>query len=375
MKKVLIIPHLPHTNTRGFQIAKNRNTYAETHFVTWSMPFPFELSKLINGFKYSWRYSYSIVENVHVHNIPRFPFFAPLINKAIFKFYINKIFHKYKLDLILSESYFSETEPPLNLPLIYDYVDDHEAFKDVYGSLLYKFAFKVLAVRRTMHNQITTAKAVVVVSNHLRDKVLDREKRDSLILPNGVEESAFEIPLKTGKKNSIIYTTYFGQWSQLNELIDAVVVLKSRIPDITLTLVGDGIEYENINKRVQNDNLTKFIRLTGRISDSNKLHELINEHEICVNLSEKNSFRNSASPMKVFVYSALGKKIISTDLDEVKRLRLPNLYLVHSSSELTTAITKALNSEVNSIEIRHSIEIYKWHNILKQLESLIEENV
>ncbi len=64
----------------------------------------------------------------------------------------------------ISESYFNETEPQPTIPLVYDIVDDHESFRDIYGSPLYRFAYAILDVSGTIQRQINNSKALITVS-------------------------------------------------------------------------------------------------------------------------------------------------------------------------------------------------------------------
>ena len=68
-------------------------------------------------------------------------------------------------------------------------------------------------------------------------------RTDSIFkMTNGVEEWAFTIPYSPGKKHSLVYVTNYGKWSQVMPLIQVVSDLRTTIPDISLTLIGDGPE-------------------------------------------------------------------------------------------------------------------------------------
>ena len=243
--KILIIPMLPTFFGRRYQLAKHLAKNHEVHLLTWTMPYPFTLKNLSNSLLCSWKKSDYKKDGIIIHKIRRLPFFMPPINRSLFRKQVREINQKYKLDGIISQSFFNETEPPEELPLYFDYNDDYPMFAKIYGSLLYKFAYTVLGVNKAIKEQLKRARAVFAVSSLLEDKASQLNPRVFKI-PNGVDDILIDIATTNQdtkfKKHSISYVSTFGRWSQILPLIDVVADMKHEFPDIHLTLVGDGSE-------------------------------------------------------------------------------------------------------------------------------------
>lgn len=374
---IILIPYLP-SAVRAYPMAKYFvKAGNNTHMILWDMPYPVTLDNTWKNIKKSWRYEQYTKEGVIIHKIRRLPFFFPPINKWLFKNQIRVIFKKFNVDIIISETYFNETEPPLELPILYDISDDHEAFPEIYGSSIYKLACKILKVKKTINSQIKNSIAVIAVSENLVIYAKKIRKGKIYKVTNGVEGWVINEKHLVGEKHSLVYATNFGKWSEVYSLLYAIKKLKSEYPDIKLVLIGDGPEIPGAKETVKKLKLKENVNFLGRLNDRKKLFEEINKFEVCLNISEKNRFRDSASPMKVFEYSALGKKIVSTNLNEVKKLNFPNIYFYKKDKygkHLVNAIKLAFDTEIDVKKTKDLVEKYSWENIIKRLLVIIKNN-
>jgi glycosyltransferase involved in cell wall biosynthesis len=374
--RILIVPFLPWQQTRATSLA---NAFAdqghEVHLITWSMPYPLTPSNIVDNVMSSWKQGQYTRGSLVVHKVRRLPLFVPPVNRRWFKKQVRAIFEQCGIDFVWSESYFSETEPPLDLPFFYDMSDDHEAFAEIYGSALYKWIFKLLAVRRTIISQITASRAVFCVSHELEISARSYRKDNIFLFPNGVEEWALEVPYSVGKRHSLVYVTTFGRWSMLLPLIELVDELRSTIEDISLTLVGDGPVLAEAKAYVREHRLDGWVHFRGVITDRRELFDEINAHEVCLNISEKNRFRDAASPMKVFEYSSLAKKVVSTELDEVKRLPFQNLFFFDNDAfavSAKAAIEAAFATTVDPGVVRDQVAQYSWPVLVGRAEKIFD---
>jgi len=377
--KILVIPYLP-SAVRARPMARTLGeTGHEVHMITWSMPYPLSLRGMVDSFAHGWRAAEYRDEQVIVHKVRRVPLFCPPINKRWFKRQVRSIFERNKLDFIWSETYFNETEPPLDLPLFYDLSDDHEAYPELYGSPAYKFAFKLLGVHATIVRQIRAGRAVFCVSDELVTYARQYRDVESVFkLTNGVEDWVLALPYSPGQRHSLVYVTNYGKWSQVVPLIKVVRELEPSIPDISLTLIGDGPEIPAARRYVEDNQLGRLVTFEGYISDRRQLMDRVNRHEVCLNISEKNRFRDAASPMKVFEYSALAKKVVSSELNGVKELGFDNVYFFdHRSWEasLKQAIHDAFGSEVDATMVRGQVAKYTWTALLGGAERVFDANM
>lgn len=378
--KILFIPHLPTLFGRRYFISKYLvKSGHEVHFITWDMPFPFTVKNILYNLKNSWKKELFEKDGIIIHKIKRFPFLMPFINKPLFKKQIRELYNNNNIDIIITQSSMNEVEQPLDLPYIYDINDDHYAYAAVYGSLRHLFSYKILGVKKTVLNQTKNAKAVIVVSDILM-KEARKYNKNVFKITNGVEPDFFSknIVKYSFGKHSLAYVSFFGEWSKLPEIIDCVNNLKPKYPDIKLILVGNGPEIPNAKKKVEEYKLENNIVFLGWIENRKKIIKIINSVEVCLNISEKNVFRDAASPIKYFEYSALGKKIISSNLAEVEALKFPNtlIYMEKDGIKgLEKLIIKSFKNKADINKTRDILKNYSWPNIIKEIEKICNKVV
>lgn len=377
--KVLIIPHLPTLYGRRYNLAVAlAKLGVEVHFIIWDMPYPFTLHRSFKHIVNSYRTDEYVHNGFTIHRIKRLPFFWPKLNGIIFKRQIHKIYTNSRSDIIISQSYTNETEPPSDLPIIYDLNDDHAAFADIYGSKTYRLGFKALGVNKVVRDQTERALLVTYVSSALGNKA-KMLSDNTLFLPNGVDELAFSLPLKTKtrKKINLVYVSNFGPWSQLNLVIHAVNIIKKTRPDVHLYLVGAGTELQKAMVLSTKLKLDKTITFSGHVSDRKEIYRIIDLADLCINISDKNTFRDSSFPIKVIEYSARGKRVISSDLAEVRSLNFNNVHIIKalsSADKLAKDLEVALSLNIDSIAVAQRIATnYRWSTIACKLESEISK--
>jgi glycosyltransferase involved in cell wall biosynthesis len=381
MKLMVIHPLPSRKNARADQIARYLAKRGhEVHLVLWDVPYPASL--FFKNFFKSFRYNNYNEEKVIIHKVRRLPFFFPFINKFCFKKQVSNIFNKNGLDCVISQTYFNETEPPLSLPLIYDFVDDHEAYAHFYGSKIYKLAFKILKVHKTVYSQIKKSKATIVVSDLLAEYSREEKKDNVYKILNGVDSWVLKERFKKKKydfgNHSLVYVSGFDYWSQLPNLLYSVDKLRKEIPDIKLVLAGEGFQIPQGKKIVDELKLDEHVVFLGQVNDRKELFEIINSCDVCLNLSEKNKRQDAASPIKVFEYSALGKPVVSTRLKEVELLDFPNIVFYKECKNnrgLVKAIKNSFGKSVDKEKMKKMVGKYTWDKIIDDFENVIEEVV
>jgi len=373
---------MPVMSGRHYCIAKTLAEQGyEVHYMMWALPYGIKIKKLLlhlatSLFSKEYRY-----EKFTIHKVSRLPYFWPVINGWLFKYQIKKLYKKLGADIIFTESYTNETEVPKDLPFIYDLADDYAAPADVYGSFIYKLAFKLLGVKNVMRRQCQNAMAVTAVSEALY-KFAKQYNPHVIKLPNGVDKEIIEAVKKDkstypNNKYSMVYVTGFGPWSRAIETMQTVVKLREEFPLVDLTLVGEGTETPRIKKFIKDNKAEKYIHYLGFVNKRKKLFSLINQHSIGLNISDKNKWRDAAHPIKVLEYSALGKKVVSTDLDEVKKLKFSNVFIFSDKNKkdsLQNVMRKALldkRSHKNFDSTANQVlNEYSWEGLVDKLSKL-----
>jgi glycosyltransferase involved in cell wall biosynthesis len=381
--KFIIIPDYPRMSGRHRQIAAQlAENGHEVHYMMWEMPYNISAKQLIKHLATSLFPKVYTYESFTVHKISRLPFFWPHVNGWLFKWQLKRLYRKADIDLIFTEGWSNETEVPKSLPFIYDLADDYAAPADVYGSPIYKLAFKLLGVRKAMDRQCRNALAVTAVSEVLVSYA--KQRNDKVInLPNGVDGQVIEAVRKDTSTyptnlHSLVYASGFGRWSRVTETMEAVRDLRAEFPDIDLTMAGGGPEEGTIKRFIAENQADEYIHFLGAIYDRKRWFSVINKGAIGLNISDKNKWRDAAHPIKVLEYSAMAKPVISTDLTEVEALSLSNVYIFSDTKGdgLVATMRRALKDSEHAASYeaisKQVIKEYNWQKIVDDLLTLAE---
>lgn len=383
--KIIVIPNMPVMSGRHYCLSRelSRQGHQVTYFM-WQLPNDKSVAKLLrHAFTSLIPRTYKY-ESFTVNKAIRLPFFWPIINGWIFKYQLRQLYKRTGADIVITESYTNETEVPKNLPFIYDLADDYAGPAEVYGSKLYKLAFRLLNVRGIMKRQCQNAVAVTSVSKALNDYASELNP-NSILLPNGVDQKLVEKVLRRRidkvNPHSIVYATGFGPWSRAIETLETVTKLRAEFPDITLTLVGSGSETEKIKQYIKDNQAGDYISYLGYVFDQKQLFTILQNHAIGLNISDKNAWRDASHPMKVMDYSALGMKVVSTNLTEVEALGYDNLFIFSDTDKGNTFIKtlrKALKTDKPtqySDVSKKVLRDYGWKNLMGQLMILCKSSL
>ncbi|MDB5184233.1 MAG: glycosyl transferase group 1 [Candidatus Saccharibacteria bacterium] len=384
---IIIIPNEPNPNMIGRHYGLAKALVAgghEIHTLVWDLPHQMRPAALLRHLFLSWRGGTSRYEDLYIHHIRRLPLFWPYVNGWWFQRQLRKIYRHVSADIIFTESFTNETTVPNDLPFIYDLADNYAGPAVISKSPIYKLIFKVLGVTNTMERHCRNALAITAVSDVLCDYA-KQYNQNVVKLPNGVESEIITSVAKAKAKvlpNSLIYVTGFGPWSRPIELMQAVINLRADFPDLSLTLIGGGSEVPGIKAFIQAHDAGSYMQYKGFIHDRNIVFREISKHSIGLNVSEKNVWRDAAHPMKVIEYSALGKKVVSSNLAGVEALHLPNVYTFSRDANqngLEVALRNALSTKLpasvaNKVAIE-TIRDYDWKRIESSLMQLIDKSL
>ena len=325
MKKILVVPHYPLGNikTRGEELAKHLTKFYKIYFLSWKYNPNYNSNTLIKFFsrikpiltktKIYGRDNMRILEAplIYLRNIPK------KLQKIVKRYnakLVEKLARKYKIDLILSSGGSFLDLSKSNIPYIYDVVD-------LPGD--------------EINDQVNSAKGIIVCSSFLKKNIKLRFNRSSELIPNGATLSNFrlsgraKIREKYGldKKFVIGFIGNHASWSGLDFLIDFYKEIKKDIENSCLFIVGPGTEIRSAEDKVKKEKI-KDVIFTGRIDPKN-IFDYFVAIDFAVLPFKKMKFTDYAFPIKILEYSAAKKLIISTPLEELKTLKLKNLYLVN----------------------------------------------
>lgn len=383
--KILTIPSLPTPAFvhRGYHLAKHLAELGdEVHFLIWD-PYPRNISSIKKNLSSSLKYLAYVKDGVMVHKIRSLPFCFPPINGYMFKKFVSQISKREGLDIIISASFINEVIPPFDLPLIYDFWDHHEACMDIYAGNVKRFGVKyILNIKKSVDSQIKHAAAVTAVSDILVDYA-KRINSDIPVykIPNGVDSLFLEATLEKPKnklgKHSMVYVSHFDKHSNLPKLIEATRLLKRNYPNIKLVLVGNGPLIPGAKELVGSLALTGHVSFLGQV-EHKEVVSIVNGCEIGLCSFKKDLYTDSAFPTKIIEYTALGKRIVSSNLEEVKSLDFPNIIFYDESKgveELANGIITAFNRDIDQRETRKLAYNYTWKGIAQQFRGIVQKVV
>jgi len=178
---------------------------------------------------------------------------------------------------------------------------------------------------------LTDASLVVVVSEVLRDHVVDRgvPPESVLVNPNGVDVGRLA-PLRErspaqwreviGQPDAITvgFIGTFGPWHGVKLLPDLIERVGAAQPAARWVLIGDGQLHGEVREEIEARGLAGKVLMTGLIDHEHAL-ELLAASDVCVSphVPNPDGSRFFGSPTKLFEYMGLGKPIRARDLEQI----------------------------------------------------------
>ncbi len=368
---LLWIPHQTWLNrggiTRDKHLIENLKGKHEIHVIQHTQPFQNNIKSfikpknLINSLE-----DWTIFENgIYHHHIRHIYFtrFKPFlkINNTIFRSKIKKIIKDYSIEVIFcGPSHYLHGYPPfnINIPIVFDYVDFLHDFSDPnientkILSNYYKHSTKILCVSKTLIESIPTS---------YRSK--------AIYLPNGVDLDFYKSYNYENKRKKYKFITLIGlNISESLFYIDIFPEIKKKVQNAKMLLVGGGIRYPIIKQYIlKRKNPEDFI-LTGFI-DYENIRKYFYMTDVGLNPTLKNRYYDSACPLKVMEYTAASKPVVSTNLEELRRLNFPNIFLAEpTSQDFQNKVIDALNYNGSFPDLKE----YDWKYLSNKLEAILK---
>ncbi len=282
-----------------------------------------------------------------------------------------------EMDVILSANILPSFMANLTgVPVVFDYLDHLEESASIYypGSIIGE-AVKI-GVRAVTRYNLRHSKAVITVTEELKEYLLGVGVREVEVIPNGVDTELLkpmdidEAKRALGLSGPVIgYVGSLEYWVDLETVVRALPAL-----NVTLLVVGPSLftDYgERLKALADALNVGERVVFTGTVPYS-ELYRYISAMDIGLNplrMMKKNEY---AAGGKVFNYLACGRPVLTTRMVSLERLLGDSLYYYDDEKSLITQVENILESAVDSERYRAIARKYDWRAIAEKYEKVLE---
>ena len=184
---------------------------------------------------------------------------------------------------------------------------------------------------RTMELYVArAADAVVVIAEHLKKDLVLRGVADEKfsVVKNGVDRNKFvpcerdrklESKLGLAGRPTIGYVGTLYPWEGVDDLVRAVPLIRQRVPDIRVLIVGAGLLYESLGSLVKQLDVADCVDLLGSVSHSD-IAEYYSVMDILVYPRKRSRNTETVTPLKPLEAMAMDKPVIGSDVGGIQEL-------------------------------------------------------
>ncbi|MEM0498286.1 MAG: glycosyltransferase [Methanothrix sp.] len=279
-------------------------------------------------------------------------------------------------DVILSANILPSLMANLtDAPVVFDYLDHLEESASIYypGSLFGR-AVK-LGVRAITRYNLRHARAVITVTQELKEYLRGIGVRDVEVIPNGVDTALLK-PIDAGKAKSALglegdvigYVGSLEYWVDLETVVSALPEL-----NVTLLVVGPSLftDYgERIKDMAERLGVRDRIIFTGAVPYA-ELGRYISAMDIGLNplrMMKKNEY---AAGGKIFNYLACGRPVLTTRMLSLERLLGDSLYYYDDRDSFIQQVKRILESPQDMRRYREIAERYDWRALAARYEGVL----
>lgn len=203
---------------------------------------------------------------------------------------------------------------------------------------------------------------IIVVSNQLKESFISEHpeyKNKVEVIYNGVDQSKFLYQKKIYPKVQLelLYVGRIDREKGVDVLVEMMKLLIANKVNAKLTLVGDGIHFNEIKDQIKNQNLQDYINLTGPVQN-----DLVVNYYQSADLFLFATKRFEGHPMTICEANCTGLPVISTGMGGLKELIVngQNGVLVQGPDPKIFAdmVTKLYLDQVQLSQLSHNSHQY-----------------
>lgn len=180
-------------------------------------------------------------------------------------------------------------------------------------------------------------------------------------------------------KNTLVFYGLIENWLDFKTVLEGLKIVKKDIPDAKLLIIGSTLtNYTKVlEKMLQDADLVNDVILTGYIPNE-LVPYYINLGTICIMPYKIDKFSGKIRlPIKFFIYSAMGKAILSVSLPEVKRFNPEHVFFYDNPEKFASHTSMILKSEKLQTDLGHSARAFAknfdFSKLAKEFEAIIQQ--
>lgn len=193
------------------------------------------------------------------------------------------------------------------------------------------------------------------------------------LIPNGIEIRDFKIERKA-ENNTLLYVGRISKNKRIDNLIETIAVLKDKIPDVKLYVIGEDWEgiLEDLKNLTKERNVEDNVIFVGRIDKREEITEYYSRAKFFVSASEYEGFGIS-----VLEAMAAGCIAVVNDIQAFRELVRDgeNGFIVdYSNKKAADIILELMHQDLTAIssEAQKTAEVHDWKNTIKKVEKLYD---
>lgn len=235
-----------------------------------------------------------------------------------------------------------------NNPSIYDWVDDID---------VYNYSKEQIFNHKQL---VKSSNLLITTAENIYEKAY-KERKDAILLPNACDYDFFANPIPYFSKELVEfkkrYKAIIGYYGAIANWFDFELIkyCAQNNPEWLFLIVGE--TYPEVQSKTQNigkDNVVFWKRVSYE-----KLPFLLSNFDVAIIPFLINDITQSTSPVKIYEYLAGGKPVVSTDLQEVKKI--PKVFVAKNKAGFNEMLSEATRKS-NDSEFLKNIKIYAREN-------------
>ncbi len=210
---------------------------------------------------------------------------------------------------------------------------------------------------------------IIAVSSHTEQRLIDmlHYKGPLSVITNGIDYKNI-LPIPPAKQSSdVIYTGRLLAHKNVDLLIEAIALLRTRQPDIRCLIIGDGPERQRLEQLIQRKKLGKNVIMTGFLESPDNVFAYMKASKVFVLPSRREGFG-----ITVLEAYACGLSIVTVSHPDNAAQ-----YIAPKDASLVCDLTsKAIANSISTQLAKHTVAInrsgdrYDWRTLALSLKAV-----